>query len=204
VLGECRPRRYDDSRHQRARDRRRHWSPLSEQERGSLVSRRRATTDSRVRPRGSRPSSRSLATRARSARPPVSPRSCTSTARATSGRSVNGSTSRSSAFVIPGWVSSMPGRPAPGWRMRSVVTPCASSCRPFRIAWRASPVADEPIASPPKPIAIDSAAAHNRRVRSLSSGPITTYLATSVAFEIDIAPHRTRVRSRVLCLWQAN
>ena len=41
--------------------------------------------------------------------------------------------------------------------------------------------ADETIASPPKPIAIDSAAAHNRRVRSLSSGPITTYLAISVA-----------------------
>ena len=84
--------------------------------------------------------------------------------------------------MIPGCVSSMPGRPAPGWRMRSVaVTPCANSRRPFRIVWRASPVADETIASPPKPIAIDSAAAHNRRVRSLSSGPITTYLATSVA-----------------------
>ena len=74
------------------------------------------------------------------------------------------------------------GRPAPGWRMRSVAgTPCANSRRPFRIVCRASPVADETIASPPKPIAIDSAAAYNRCVRSLSSGPITTYLATSVA-----------------------
>ena len=46
---------------------------------------------------------------------------------------------------------------------------------------RANPVAAETTASPPKPMATDSAAAHSRRVRSFSRGAITTYLATSVA-----------------------
>jgi hypothetical protein len=72
--------------------------------------------------------------------------------------------------------------PAPGRRTRSVAsTPCSNSPRPFRIVSRARPVAAETSASPPKPIARDSAAAHSRRVRSLSIGSMATYFITIVA-----------------------
>jgi hypothetical protein len=59
---------------------------------------------------------------------------------------VSGSTSRSKASVTPGCVCSMPGRPAPGRRIRlAVVTPAANSIRPARIVVRDNPVAADTI-----------------------------------------------------------
>jgi hypothetical protein len=46
---------------------------------------------------------------------------------------------------------------------------------------RDKPVADETTASPPNPIATDSAAAHKRRARSFTSDDNAAYFATSVA-----------------------
>ena len=46
---------------------------------------------------------------------------------------------------------------------------------------RDKPVADETTASPPYPIATDSAAAHKRRARSFNSGDNTAYFPTIVA-----------------------
>jgi hypothetical protein len=46
---------------------------------------------------------------------------------------------------------------------------------------RDKPVADETTASPPNPIATDSAAAHKRRARSFKSGDSAAYFATRVA-----------------------
>ena len=63
---------------------------------------------------------------------------------------VNGSTSASRAARTPGWSCSIPGRPAPGARMRLVGgSPRAISRRPLRIVSRAKPVADDTSASPP-------------------------------------------------------
>ena len=91
---------------------------------------------------------------------------------------VSGSTRTSNASVIP-WLRVLDaGAPRPGLADASGRHALRQFGAASRIVWRASPVADETIASPPKPIAIYSA--DNRRVRSLSSGPITTYLATSV------------------------
>ena len=105
----------------------------------------------------------------------------------------------------PGCVCSMSGRPAPGRRIRSVaVRPCANSRRPSRRVLRANPVAAETTASPPKPTATDSAAAHSRRVRSFSRGAITTYLATSVASRTVSRCTVHGVRSRHPITWQAN
>ena len=73
---------------------------------------------------------------------------------------VAGSIKITSASVSPGWICSMPGRPAPGRRMRpGLGTPAANSRRPLRIVWRARPVADDTTASPPYPSAADSAGA---------------------------------------------
>jgi hypothetical protein len=71
----------------------------------------------------------------------------------------------------------------PGRRMRpgAAPSPTANSRRPFRIVSGASPVAADTNASPPYPMAIDSAAAQRRRARSLSTGAITTNFATIVA-----------------------
>ena len=53
---------------------------------------------------------------------------------------VSGSTSISTAAATPGWVSSIPGRPAPLRGSASVTaTPAANSRRPFAIVCRASP-----------------------------------------------------------------
>ena len=73
------------------------------------------------------------------------------------------------------------GRPAPGRRPVAAPSPPTNSRRPLRILSRASPVAAATNASPPYPIAIDSAAAQRRRACSLSTGDITTNLATIVA-----------------------
>ncbi len=95
---------------------------------------------------------------------------------------VSGSTSCSNASFTPGWVFSIPGRPAPARRTRPVTwTPHSISRRPLRTVSRAKPVAAETRASPPYPMARDSAAAHKRRPRSSSNGPTTEYLATTAA-----------------------
>ena len=85
--------------------------------------------------------------------------------------------------VQPRLVCSRSGRPAPGRRTRpgAAPFPTANSRRPFRIVSGASPVAADTNASPPYPMAIDSAAAQRRRARSLSTGAITTNFATIVA-----------------------
>jgi hypothetical protein len=53
--------------------------------------------------------------------------------------------------------------------------------RPIVIVVRDKPVADDTTASPPYPIAADSAAAHRRRARSFKNGDSVAYFATSVA-----------------------
>ena len=52
---------------------------------------------------------------------------------------------------------------------------------PLLIVVRDNPVADDTTASPPYPMAADSAAAHKRRARSFKSGDSAAYFATSVA-----------------------
>ena len=74
------------------------------------------------------------------------------------------------------------GRPAPGRRMRPTGgPPRANSRRPLRTVTRAKPVAADTMASPPYPMANDSAAAHTRRLRSSNTGATAAYLATTTA-----------------------
>lgn len=95
---------------------------------------------------------------------------------------VTGSTSASNAARRPGCASSIAGRPAPARRRRPAgAPPSANSRRPLRIVVRDKPVADETTASPPYPMATDSAAAHTRRARSFINGDNAAYFATSVA-----------------------
>ena len=95
---------------------------------------------------------------------------------------VTGSTSFSSACLMAGWDCSMPGRPAPGWRIRPrSATPDSSSLRPLRIVGRDKPVASETRASPPYPMARHSVAAHIRRPRSSRYASTAAHLSTIVA-----------------------
>jgi hypothetical protein len=66
-------------------------------------------------------------------------------------------------------------------RLCAGAPPSVNSRRPRRIVVGDKPVADETSASPPYPIATDSAAAHKRRARSFNSDDKAAYLATSVA-----------------------
>jgi len=95
---------------------------------------------------------------------------------------VTGSTSASRAARSPGCTVSMAGRPAPDRRRRPAGgPPWANWRRSLRIVLRYKPVADETTASPPYPIATDSAAAHRRRARSFNSEDNAAYFATRVA-----------------------
>ena len=71
------------------------------------------------------------------------------------------------------------GRPAPGRRMRPTGgPPRANSRRPLRTVTRANPVAADTMASPPYPMANDSAAAHTRRLRSSNTGATAAYFSS--------------------------
>ena len=65
----------------------------------------------------------------------------------------------------------------------------AISRRPLRIVSRATPVADETTASPPQPIASDSAAAHRRRLRFVQQGLDPRILRNKGRFQLDVSLH---------------
>ena len=98
----------------------------------------------------------------------------------------------------------MPGRPAPGWRMRVG----RHALRQF-----ATPVPDR-LAGQPRRRRDDRIAAEANRDRFgggpqpprplIEQRPHHHILGDERRFEIGIAPHRTWVRSRFLCSWQAN
>ena len=119
----------------------------------------------------------------------ASPDSCRSISTAIAGRRGSpGQTSFSSACLMPGWDCSMPGRHAPGRRIRPTsAPPDSSSRRPLRMVGRDKPVASETSASPPYPMARDSVAARIRRPRSLRYVSTAAYFST-----IDASSSRLR------------
>jgi hypothetical protein len=103
---------------------------------------------------------------------------------------VSGSTNASKARFTPGCDCSIPGRPAPGRRIRCRSMLFApNSSRPRRIVTRDRPVAADTKDSPPYPIARASAAAHRRRPRSIEYWLDGYVLLNHNGFKFQVASH---------------